>query len=65
MLAGRCYDPTFGARPLKRLIQKQVADVLAAKLIAGEVGDGDMAELDADPKGDGLTLKKKPLTVNV
>jgi ATP-dependent Clp protease ATP-binding subunit ClpB len=65
MLAGRGYDPTFGARPLKRLIQKQVADVLATKLIAGEVANGDMAELDADPKGDGLTLKKKPLTVNV
>jgi ATP-dependent Clp protease ATP-binding subunit ClpB len=65
MLAGRGYDPTFGARPLKRLIQKQVADVLATKLLAGEVSDGDMAELDADPRGDGLTLNKKPLTVNV
>jgi ATP-dependent Clp protease ATP-binding subunit ClpB len=64
-LAGRGYDPTFGARPLKRLIQKQVSDVLATKLLAGQIGDGDIAELDADGKSEGLTLNKKPLTVNV
>ena len=65
LLAGRGYDPTYGARPLKRLIQKQVSDVLATRLLAGQIGDGDMAELDADPKSEGLTLNKKPLTVNV
>ena len=64
-LAGRGYDPTYGARPLKRLIQKQVSDALAGKLLAGDIKEGDMAELDADRKGEGLALNKKPLTVNV
>ncbi len=64
MLAGRGYDPTFGARPLKRLIQKRVSDVLAAKLLGGEIRDGDMAELDAGSDGE-LVLVKKPMTVTV
>src|SRR4030095_7314747 len=54
LLAGKGYDPTFGARPLKRLIQKQVSDALAAKLLAGEIRDGDMAELDVSPDGETL-----------
>jgi ATP-dependent Clp protease ATP-binding subunit ClpB len=64
-LAGRGYDPAFGARPLKRLIQKQVSDVLAGRLLVGEIGDGDMAELDASEDGESLTLHKKPVTVTV
>jgi ATP-dependent Clp protease ATP-binding subunit ClpB len=64
-LAGRGYDPAFGARPLKRLIQKQVSDVLAGRLLLGEIGDGDMAELDASEDGESLTLHKKPVTVTV
>ena len=45
-LAGRGYDPTFGARPLKRLIQKDVTDALARKLLKGELGPGDTADLE-------------------
>jgi ATP-dependent Clp protease ATP-binding subunit ClpB len=45
-LAGRGYDPTFGARPLKRLIQKTVSDVLARKLLTGELAPGGTAEID-------------------
>jgi len=45
-LAGRGYDPTFGARPLKRLIQKDVADELARRILAGELADGGTAEVD-------------------
>ena len=36
----RGYDPSYGARPLKRVIQKQVQDPLAARLLAGELPDG-------------------------
>ena len=39
-LADRGYDPVYGARPLKRVIQKAVQDPLAEKLLAGEVLDG-------------------------
>ncbi len=40
-LANRGYDPAFGARPLKRVIQKQVQDPLAEQILAGAVHDGD------------------------
>jgi ATP-dependent Clp protease ATP-binding subunit ClpB len=46
-LANKGYDPSFGARPLKRLIQREIQDVLAVKLLAGEVGEGDTIEIDA------------------
>jgi ATP-dependent Clp protease ATP-binding subunit ClpB len=39
-LADKGYDPSYGARPLKRVIQKQVQDPLAQMLLAGEIGDG-------------------------
>ena len=57
LLAGRGYDPTFGARPLKRLIQKQVSDSLAARLLLGEIGEGSTVELDASPDGASLVLQ--------
>ena len=40
-LARRGYDPAYGARPLKRVIQKEVQNVLATKLLSGEIGEGD------------------------
>jgi len=40
-LADRGYDPVYGARPLKRVIQKQVQDPLAERLLAGTISDGD------------------------
>jgi ATP-dependent Clp protease ATP-binding subunit ClpB len=48
------YEPAFGARPLKRLIQRELQDPIAMKLLAGEVGEGDTVEVDA--AGDGLTI---------
>jgi ATP-dependent Clp protease ATP-binding subunit ClpB len=42
------YDPTYGARPLKRAIQKMLQDPLALKLLAGEIKPGDRVEADAD-----------------
>ena len=39
-LANQGYDPTYGARPLKRVIQKQVQDPLAEQILAGQIKDG-------------------------
>jgi ATP-dependent Clp protease ATP-binding subunit ClpB len=44
-LANRGYDPIYGARPLKRVIQKQVQDPLAEQLLAGKIKDGDTVKL--------------------
>jgi ATP-dependent Clp protease ATP-binding subunit ClpB len=49
-LADKGYDPAFGARPLKRLIQREVSDVLAMKLLGREIGEGDTVEVDASPE---------------
>ena len=49
-LANKGYDPAFGARPLKRLIQREIQDPLAMKLLSGDINDGDSVEIDA---GDG------------
>jgi ATP-dependent Clp protease ATP-binding subunit ClpB len=54
-LARRGYDPVFGARPLKRLIQRQISDPLALALLEGRYGDGDTVVVDA-PLGGGPVL---------
>jgi ATP-dependent Clp protease ATP-binding subunit ClpB len=41
------YDPTYGARPLKRVIQKQLVDRLALALLQGEYREGDKVSVDA------------------
>jgi ATP-dependent Clp protease ATP-binding subunit ClpB len=51
------YDPNFGARPLKRAIQKLVQDPLAMKILDGEVLHGDHVVVDADKKTGKLTFK--------
>jgi ATP-dependent Clp protease ATP-binding subunit ClpB len=50
-LAVKGYDPTYGARPLKRLIQREVQDVLAMKLLAGEIAEGGAVEIDRGEEG--------------
>ena len=45
------YDPHYGARPLKRVIQKQLLDSIALKLLEGEFHDGDMIKVDANAAG--------------
>jgi ATP-dependent Clp protease ATP-binding subunit ClpB len=54
-LAEKGYDPNFGARPLKRLIQRDVADALAARLLAGDITEGSVVEIDRD--GEGLVFR--------
>ena len=55
-LAERGFDPAYGARPLKRLIQKEIQDQLALRLLQGEFADGDRIEADAG--GGGLVFTK-------
>jgi ATP-dependent Clp protease ATP-binding subunit ClpB len=59
-LARKGYDPAYGARPLKRLIQREIENELALKLLDGTFGEGDTIEVDVD--GDGLTFRSVPVT---
>lgn len=56
LLAKEGFDPTYGARPLKRAIQRVIQDPLALKLLAGEFGEGDTIDVDA-VKG-GMVFRK-------
>jgi ATP-dependent Clp protease ATP-binding subunit ClpB len=47
-LATAGYDPAFGARPLRRLIQREIQDPLAMRLLSGEVQEGDRIVVDAE-----------------
>jgi ATP-dependent Clp protease ATP-binding subunit ClpB len=58
LLAEKGYDPVYGARPLKRVIQQEVQNPLAMKILSGDYRDGDTAEIDIDGKG-GFVFKKK------
>jgi ATP-dependent Clp protease ATP-binding subunit ClpB len=55
-LAERGYDPAYGARPLRRLVQREIGDRLARSLLAGDVRDGQTVTVDVDPAGDELVL---------
>ncbi|MCK2030435.1 ATP-dependent Clp protease ATP-binding subunit [Microbacterium sp. 22179] len=55
-LAERGYDPVFGARPLRRLIQSEVQNKLATALLSGGVRDGDTVRVDVAADGTGLVL---------
>ncbi|OZE80428.1 ATP-dependent chaperone ClpB [Rhodococcus sp. 15-649-2-2] len=55
-LAARGYDPLYGARPLRRLIQQAIGDQLAKLLLAGDVHDGDVVSVNASPDGERLIL---------
>ena len=48
LLGNLGYDPTYGARPLKRVIQKRLIDKLALKILEGEFADGDTVRVDAE-----------------
>jgi ATP-dependent Clp protease ATP-binding subunit ClpB len=55
-LAREGYDPAFGARPLRRLIQTEIGDALAKEIIGGHVVDGDEVVVDVDADRTGLRL---------
>jgi ATP-dependent Clp protease ATP-binding subunit ClpB len=50
------FDPVYGARPLRRLIQSAIGDQLARALLSGEIADGDTVAVDLDEKTDKLTV---------
>jgi ATP-dependent Clp protease ATP-binding subunit ClpB len=62
-LAEKGYDPTYGARPLKRVIQKNVQDPLAEAILSGEIKDGETVPIRLGPGGlliGDLVVEKKP-----
>jgi ATP-dependent Clp protease ATP-binding subunit ClpA len=56
-LAGRGYDPTYGARPLKRLIQKEVADALAGRILRNELAAGETAQVTVSADGESIEIE--------
>jgi ATP-dependent Clp protease ATP-binding subunit ClpC len=53
------YDPAYGARPLRRVIEKHIENPLSSKVLRGELKEGDTVKVDADKDGKGLTFKTK------
>ncbi|MCH8611838.1 ATP-dependent chaperone ClpB [Arsenicicoccus dermatophilus] len=51
------YDPAYGARPLRRLVQREIGDRLATALLSGRVRDGQTVVVDRDDDADALTLR--------
>ncbi len=58
-LAERGYDPAYGARPLRRLIQQAIGDKLAKELLAGEIRDGDGVLVDVADGGEMLDISRE------
>ena len=56
LLGNLGFDPTYGARPLKRVVQKQLVDKLALKILEGEFAEGESVSVDA--RGGELTFEK-------
>ena len=60
LIADKGYDPVYGARPLKRTIQRLIQDPLAVKILAGEFKEGDRVKVDTD--GDELIFNRSGAT---
>ncbi len=56
-IAAEGYDPVFGARPLKRVIQQEIQNALAMRLLRGEIAEGDRVRIDA--KGGKMTFTRR------
>ncbi|MEO7348342.1 MAG: ATP-dependent chaperone ClpB, partial [Terrimesophilobacter sp.] len=56
-LAESGYDPIYGARPLRRLMQREIDDRLATALLAGTIRDGDTVLVDLSDDGEALTVR--------
>ena len=56
LLAERGFDPVLGARPLRRTIQREIEDVLAEKMLFGEVGPGQIVLVDVEGEGPTATF---------
>jgi ATP-dependent Clp protease ATP-binding subunit ClpB len=62
LLAEEGYDPAYGARPLKRVIQQRIENPVAAKILAGEFGEGDTIQIDTDPSGRSFHIQRSHTT---
>jgi len=60
-LAERGYDPIYGARPLRRLMQTEIDDRLATALLSGRIRDGETVLVDINDDGESLTVGPTPL----
>jgi ATP-dependent Clp protease ATP-binding subunit ClpB len=60
-LANAGYDPVYGARPLKRVIQRSLQDPLALMLLEGRLGEGEPVRVEAGE--DGLVIQSTPVAV--
>jgi len=58
LLAERGYDPVYGARPLKRVIQRDIQNPLAMKILAGEFREGETVLIEVSQDGE-IVFKKK------
>src|SRR5690606_27902132 len=56
-IADKGFDRQYGARPLKRAIQKYIEDALAEEIIASKIAEGDRIEMDLSEEKDALTIK--------
>jgi len=56
-LAKRGFDPDYGARPLKRLIQQEIQDRIALEILKGNISDGAKVNVDYDAKGKNFMIK--------
>jgi len=60
LLAEEGYDPQYGARPLKRVIQQRIENQLATRILNGDFGEGDTVHIDVDPAKHGFSFAKGP-----
>ena len=60
LLAERGYDPTLGARPLRRTIQREIEDPLSEKMLFGDLNPGSIVVVDVDGEGDDRTFSFTP-----
>ena len=58
LLAEEGYDPTYGARPLKRVIQQRIENPLAQKILSGDFGEGDTIHVTVDPSKHDFRFEK-------
>lgn len=62
ILAKEGYDPMYGARPLRRVIQKRIEDRLSEELLKGNIAEGDVVSIDVDENGDYVFKRKEVFT---
>jgi ATP-dependent Clp protease ATP-binding subunit ClpB len=58
LLAEKGYDPHYGARPLKRVVQRMLQDPLAMKILEGEFPEGSKIRVEARVSGEALEFRK-------